>query len=249
MTSAPSPGVALRIFDEEGEAGREAALALVRAARAAAAGGRPFAVALTGGSSPATTFRSLASPPLREQVPWDSVHLFWGDERCVPPGHPRSNFGMANRLLISAVPIPAANVHRIRGELHPREAADRYADELASFFGASTPRFDLIHLGMGDDGHVCSLFPFDPLLLENECTTGVALLRTLGEWRVTLTYPAINSVAEIHFLVYGEAKSERVREVVLGPRDPLRIPAQGVHPANGDITWWVDRRAAARLHL
>jgi len=134
-------------------------------------------------------------------------------------------------------------VHRIRGELPPEEGAAQYAEELHGFFGGA-PRFDLVHLGMGNDGHVCSLFPFDPLLRERERSTGVALKLPEGEWRVSLTYPVLNAARAVEFLVFGAGKAGRVRQVISGARDPLRIPAQGVGPAAGELIWWLDAGAA-----
>lgn len=218
-------------------ASRAAAESFVELATGAVRERGRFSAALTGGSGPLEVFRLLASREISPRVPWSSVHLFWGDERCVPPRHPRSNYGMAERLLLSKIPIPASNVHRIRGELPPLEAAGRYAEALAGFFGGD-PRLDLVHLGMGPDGHVCSLFPFHPLLLEREARTGVALKLPEGEWRVSLTYPVLNAARRVEFLVFGEDKRERVRQVRSGARDPLRIPAQGV--AAEEVVWWTD---------
>ena len=229
----------LRVFADLRAASEAAAESFVSRASAAAGKGRSFSVALTGGSGPVELFRLLASPTYASRVPWGSVHLFWGDERCVPPRHPRSNYGMAHRLLVGRVPIPAGNVHRIRGELPPVEAARGYAAELERFFGGA-PRFDLVHLGMGPDGHVCSLFPFHPLLFEREATTGVALKLPEGEWRVSLTYPVLNAARRVEFLVFGAEKRGRVKQVLEGARDPVRIPAQGVRPAGGEVVWFTD---------
>jgi 6-phosphogluconolactonase len=241
-----TPAPVVRVFDEAAAASRAAADSFLALASAAAASGDRLAVALTGGSSPARLFSLLADDPYRERIDWRAVHLFWGDERCVPPAHPRSNFGLAHRLLLSRVPIPEENVHRIRGELRAAEGAARYAEELERFFGGQ-PRFDLVHLGMGDDGHVCSLFPFDPLLREAERSTGTALKRAEGEWRVSLTYPVLNAARRVELLVFGAGKAARVRQVLRGARDPLRVPAQGVHPESGEVVWWLDGAAAAEL--
>jgi 6-phosphogluconolactonase len=229
----------LRAFPDARAASRAAAESLLALALSSEEEGRTLSVALTGGSGPVELFRLLASPEMAARVPWRAVHLFWGDERCVPPGHPRSNYRLAHRLLLSRVPLPPANVHRIRGELPPAAAAERYRAELRDHFGGP-PRFDLVHLGMGPDGHVCSLFPFDPLLFERHSTVGVALKLPEGEWRVSLTYPVLNAARRIEFLVFGEAKRERVRQVLRGARDPVRIPAQAVRPRGGEVVWWVD---------
>jgi 6-phosphogluconolactonase len=206
-----------------------------------------FSVALSGGTTPRAAYRLLAEEPYRSRIPWEGVHLFWGDERCVPPGHARSNFGMANDAFVSRVPVPPANVHRMRGEWAPRQGAEEYARELAGFFGTRTPRFDLVHLGVGADGHTCSLFPFDPLLLERERTVGTAILRELGEPRITLTVPVVNAAAHVEMLAPGADKAEVVWKVLRGPRDPHRIPAQLVRPRDGEMVWLLDEAAAARL--
>jgi 6-phosphogluconolactonase len=235
----------VRVFADEAGASRAAADSFRSLAAEAASAGRRFSVALTGGSSPHGLFSLLASDEHRGGIDWSAVHLFWGDERCVPPAHPRSNFGAANRLLLSRIPIPAANVHRIRGELPPADGARLYAEELERFLGAE-PRFDLVHLGMGDDGHVCSLFPYDPLLRESRRTTGTALHRAEAEWRVSLTFPVLDAARRVEFLVFGAGKAERVRQVLAGARDPLRIPAQRVRPTDGELVWWLDEAAAGQ---
>jgi 6-phosphogluconolactonase len=204
-----------------------------------------FSVALSGGSTPRAAYRLLATEPYRSRIPWEAVHLFWGDERCVPPGHERSNFRMANEAFVSGVPIPPANVHRMRGELPPERGAAEYAAELAGYFGEGVPRFDLVHLGVGSDGHTCSLFPFDPFLLEREKTVVTALLRSLGEPRITLTLPVVNAAACVEMLAPGADKAEVVWKVLRGPRDPARLPAQAVRP--GEMVWVLDRASAARL--
>ena len=246
MAPALNPPASIRAHADAAAASRGAAESFAELANDAADRGRPLTVSLTGGSSPRQLFTLLASDEYRRRIDWSRLHLFWGDERCVPPAHPRSNFGMAHRLLLSRVPIPEQNVHRIRGELPPLEASRRYEEELERFF-SGPPRFDLVHLGMGDDGHVCSLFPFDPLLLESERRVGIALSRADAEWRVSLTFPVLNAARRVEFLVFGASKAERVRQVLLGARDPLRVPAQGVSPAPGQVTWWLDTAAAKCL--
>lgn len=205
-----------------------------------------FAAALTGGSAPEGVFRRLAEEPLRSAVDWSRVHVFWGDERCVPPEHPRSNYGMAERLLLRYVRIPAENVHRMPGELPPPEGAARYADELDRFFRGD-PRFDLLHLGVGPDGHTCSLFPFAETLHERGRTVTPALHGELGEWRITLTYPVVNGSSAVEVLAFGASKAWAVRRALRGPLDPLRIPIQGVRPLQATAEWWLDVAAATEL--
>ena len=229
-------------------ASRAAAEAFAEAARASVEARGRFAVALAGGSAPRETYRILGEEPFRSFVPWDAVHLFWGDERCVPPGHPRSNFGMANDALVSRVPIPPGNVHRMRGEMRPEEGAEEYRRELEAFFGPGVPRFDLVHLGVGPDAHTCSLFPFDELLRERDRTVGTALHRPLGEWRVTFTVPVLNAAARTEVLAFGTEKAAVVAAALAGPLDPFRLPIQLVRPADGELAWRIDEAAAAGLN-
>jgi 6-phosphogluconolactonase len=234
-------------FPTAAEAFRASAERFAEIAREAVAERGRFTVALSGGTTPRAAYAMLAEEPLRGSIPWEHVHLFWGDERCVPPGHVRSNFRMANEAFVSRVPIPPENVHRMRGEIPPERAAEEYAQELAADFGEGVPRFDLVHLGLGTDGHTCSLFPFDPLLLERGRTVAAALYRPLGEARITLTFPVVNAAAHVEMLAPGGDKAAVVQKVIEGPRDPLRIPAQGVRPSGGDVVWLLDEAAAARL--
>jgi 6-phosphogluconolactonase len=206
-----------------------------------------FSVALTGGSGPVQAYRLLGEEPLRSRIPWEGVHLFWGDERCVPPGHARSNFRMANEAFIARVPIPPANVHRMRGELPPAGGAKAYAEELAAFFGAGVPRFDLVHLGVGPDGHVASLFPFSDALHERDRIVTTALHLPLGEPRITLTLPVLNAAARIELPVLGPDKADVAWAVLRGPIDPFRYPAQFVRPVDGEMVWVMDAGAAARV--
>jgi 6-phosphogluconolactonase len=244
MTSTPR----ILTFATAIEAARASAERFAEMARAAVAERGRFSVALSGGTTPRAAYSLLAEEPFRSRIPWEGVHLFWGDERCVPPGHVRSNFGMANRAFVSRVPIPPANVHRMRGEIPPHEGAREYEAEMAAFFGEGVPRCDLVHLGVGPDGHTCSLFPFDPLLLERERSVVTALYRPLGEPRITLTMPVVNAAAQVEMLAPGADKAEVVWKVLEGPRDPMRLPAQAVRPA-GEMVWLLDEAAAARLSL
>ena len=232
----------LEIHSDARAAARAGAEAFVAAARQAVEARGRFSVALAGGTAPREMYSLLAEA----EVPWEGVHLFWGDERCVPPRHPRSNFAMAWNAFIQHVPIPAENVHRMRGELPAEEGAAHYRDELAAFFGTGVPRFDVVHLGLGPDAHTCSLFPFDALLRERSLTVAPALMRELGEPRVTITLPVVNAAARVEMFVVGDAKAEVVRKVLEGPLDPFRLPAQLVRPADGEYMWIMDEAAAGR---
>lgn len=237
----------IQVHPDAHAAARAIAQSFADQARAAADARGRFSVALTGGSGPVEAYRLLGEEPFRSAVPWAGVHLLWGDERCVPPGHERSNFRMANETFVARVPVPPANVHRMRGELPPEEGAARYAEELAAFFGPGVPRLDLVHLGVGPDGHVASLFPFSEPLHEHERTVTTNLHLPLGEPRITLTLPVLNAAARVEMLVIGASKAEVAWAVLRGPLDPFRIPAQLVRPADGEIVWMMDRAAAARV--
>jgi 6-phosphogluconolactonase len=206
-----------------------------------------FSVALSGGDTPGRLYRLLAEEPHRQRVPWERIHLFWGDERCVPPDHPGSNYRLAAEWLIDRVPIPPDNVHRLRGELEPKAAARLYALELVDYFCGPRPRFDFVLLGLGSDGHTASLFPGSPALRETEhlAVAVEASYEDRPAHRVTLTLPAINAARSILFLVTGEAKAEIVHRVLDGPAGQL--PARLVDPVAGQLTWLLDAAAATLL--
>jgi 6-phosphogluconolactonase len=206
-----------------------------------------FSVALSGGSTPGRLYGLLAEDPYRKQVPWGQVHLFWGDERCVPPDDPGSNYRLAQEMVISRVPIPPENVHRVRGELGPEIAAQTYEQVLHDFFCGPRPRFDLVLLGLGKDGHTASLFPGSALLAEMErlVAPAEAIYQDRPAQRVTLTLPAINTARQVLFLVAGIDKAQVVQAVVEGPDGQL--PAQRIQPTAGQLTWLLDAPAAGLL--
>ena len=198
-----------------------------------------FTVALSGGSTPRQLFELLSSQRYRAQVAWPQVHLFWGDERCVPPDHADSNYRMTREALLDHIDIPAQNVHRVRGELAPAQAAQDYRAELGNVLGTN-PRFDLVLLGMGDDGHTASLFPDSPALAERERTAIAVYAAHLDSWRVTLTLPVLNRARHVLFLVSGANKAPALSRIRAG--EPL--PAGRVHPCPGTLTWLLDQDAA-----
>jgi 6-phosphogluconolactonase len=207
-------------------------------------------VAISGGMTPQTTFKLLASAPFAGTIPWDKVQLFWVDERCVGPEHPESNYGVCRELLLSQVPIPAANVFRMEGELEPEVAASRYESTLRNVLkleGAESPAFDLLTLGMGPDGHTASLFPHTAGLDEMGRLVIANHVPQKEAWRISLTWPVINHAAEVVFEVEGESKTEVLAEVLTGPRDPERLPSQLIRPANGKLLFLLDEAAAAKL--
>ncbi len=203
-----------------------------------------FSVALSGGSTPRATYETLGSPQFRDAISWEPVHVFWSDERCVPPDHPDSNFRMARLALLDRVPLPPENIHRIDGELPPEEAARRYESELAD--GGVPRRFDLVLLGLGPDGHTASLFP-DAVPPPAGRLAAAVYAPHLDSWRVTLTPAAINGAEQVLFLVEGGEKAEALAATLRGPQDPARWPAQAIRGASGEAEWLVDEAAAALL--
>ncbi len=209
-------------------------------------------VAISGGSTPQAAFKLLADPahPFANTIPWDKLQLFWVDERCVAPEHPESNYGVCKRLLLDQVAIPPANVHRMEGELDPEEAASRYESTLRNTLkleGAEAPAFDLLLLGMGDDGHTASLFPHTEGLTEFGRLCIANHVPQKDTWRLTLTSPVINQATEVVFEIGGTAKTDIVAEVFTGPRDPERLPSQLIRPSNGRLMAQLDEAAASKL--
>jgi 6-phosphogluconolactonase len=209
-------------------------------------------VALSGGSTPRPLYELLAAPHIATQIDWSRVHLFWGDERCVPPDHADSNYRMTREALIDHVPLPHDNVHRIRGEDPPEEGAMAYERLLREFFGPADPpprTFDLVLLGMGRDGHTASIFPGTPATTEAQrWAMAVHVEAPRDMWRVTLTTVVLNAAADVTFLVAGAEKASRLREVLEpGLRHDPPLPAQLVKPVRGALHWMVDVAAGAEL--
>ena len=206
-------------------------------------------VALSGGSTPKSLYALMATPQWRDQVQWKHVHLFWGDERCVPITHPDSNYAMVERELLSKIAIPPENVHRFPVELtEPAAIAAQYEGDLKEFFGTNgVPRFDLIFLGLGENGHTASLFPHCPALKETKHLVVADYVEEVKAHRLTMTAPLINAARQIMFLVSGSAKAQVVKEVLNGPRRPEELPAQLIVPASGKLTWLADKDAAAMV--
>jgi 6-phosphogluconolactonase len=239
----------VRVFAGADELAEAVAKEFVDLATTAIADRDRFAVALAGGSTPRAAYTRLASEPYASRVDWSRVLFLWGDERCVPPDHLESNYRMAREALLARVPLPEGNVHRPRAEIKPEDAAVYYEHDLRLAFDLGAvgfPRFDLIWLGMGSNGHTASLFPGNPTLDENVRLFVATHVPELDADRLTLTSPVINHAAQVIFLVVGEGKAETLREVLEGERDPARLPAQLVRPDEGRVTWLLDE-AAARL--
>lgn len=252
MSAEEKPQAKVLIF-ETADALYEVADAYVRqlAAAAVAARGR-FLLVLSGGSTPRPLFQRLARADHEKPLPWAQTHIFWGDERLVPPTHPESNFGQAQSLLLSHVPVPPAQVHRIPGEKDPSTASAEYAEtlrELAADDGSAWPRFDLVLLGLGSDGHTASLFPGSatPLPAAQPTLAVLADYDDRPAGRVSLTPPVLNSARHLIFLVRGAEKAEALARVLEGPEDPVAWPAQRIQPEEGTLIWFADDEAARLL--
>ena len=231
---------------------RRAAEELVAAAEQAAARRGRARIAISGGSTPKAAFQLLADPsqPFLKRMPWEKLDLYWVDERTVPPDDAESNYRMTREAMLDRVPLKPEQVHRMEGELDPEAAAARYESLLRNTFkleGAETPRFDLVQLGMGDDGHTASLFPHTDAINEMGRLVTANQVPQKDTWRITLTWPVINQASSVFFLIGGKNKAELVREVFTGPRDPERLPSQLIWPASGILTLILDRDAAALL--
>lgn len=206
-----------------------------------------FSLALSGGSTPKILFELLAAE-YAQKIDWANIHIFWGDERCVPPDDIDSNYKMANETLLDPVALPASNLHRILGELQPTDAATQYEEILRTYFNNQLPRFDMILLGMGDDGHTASLFPRTNALNEHQRWVIPNHVATAKQtWRITLTLPVINNAANIMFLIAGSSKAERLKQVIQGAYTPHDLPAQLIKPTDGLLIWALDHAAASVL--
>lgn len=235
--------MSVRVYEDKQELAEAAALDFAeRAAEAIEDRGR-FTVALAGGSTPKATYEILARD-YADGVDWNNVHVFFGDERTVPPDHEDSNYRMAREALLDHVPI--GSVHRMRGELSPEEAAASYENELREFFGGDLPSLDLIMLGIGEDGHTASLFPNTPALDVTDRWTVENPVEKLDTVRLTLTKPVINAARAVVFAVAGEGKAEALREILERDANPQDYPAKLIQPAGG-VVWMVDRAAAGSL--
>ncbi len=251
----------VRIYRDGEELALKAARLFARLADQYVVGSGRFTVALAGGSTPRAMFKLLAASPFIETVPWESIYFFWGDERTVPPDHPDSNYGMARETLFSKAPVPEENIFRIPAEMEDHDAAaEHYAARVMQFFltgpGASRtmtaplvnmPRFDLVLLGMGPDGHTASLFPATTALEVSDRVAVANWVEKFNTWRITLTAPAINNARNITFVAGGADKTETLKNVLEGEYQPDLYPSQLIRPGNGTLLWMVDETAAKLL--
>jgi 6-phosphogluconolactonase len=231
----------------------EAAERFTQATEKAAAERGRARIAISGGSTPKAAFALLADPgkPWLKRVPWDKLDLFWVDERCVPPDHADSNYRMTREVMLNKVPLKPEQVHRMEGELEPAVAAARYESQLRNVFrleGAESPRFDLVALGMGPDGHTASLFPHTEAIHElARLVVANHVPQQKDSWRITLTWPVINQASSVFFEIGGGDKAQVLHEVLTGPQDPERLPSQLIWPSGGILSMVLDQAAAALL--
>ena len=238
----------LRIFDNLEELSQYAAKQFAQQAAKSISERGQFLVALNGGSTPTRLFQLLATD-FRDKVDWSKTHVFWGDERSVSPDDPESSFGQARESLLSHVPIPDSNIHRIQGELGSAEASKEYSETLKNFasFPSDVPRFDLVYLGMGEDGHTASLFPGSPLNVSEPTMPVTAHYQDRPANRVTLTPIVFNSARMVAFMATGEKKANTLAEVLSDRYNPEQYPAQRIDPKDGKLIWLVDEAAGSEL--
>ncbi len=239
----------IRIFKDNDALSKAAAEIFIEAARHATEARGRFLVALSGGGTPSGLYRLLANEPYRSEIDWEKTFVFWGDERCVPPDDAGSNYYQAHEILLKHVPLPKENILRVKGELQPEQASNAYAQTLKDFAdpGLDWPRFDLVLLGMGDDGHTASLFPGSPV------EVGSPTLAVTGHYqgrpanRVTLTPLVFNSARKVLFLVTGEGKAVTLSRVLSDVSNREQYPAQRIQPTDGQVIWLVDQAAASHF--
>lgn len=241
----------VRVFPDIESLSRTAAELFSQVADRAITERKRMLVAISGGSTPELLFQLLASPPYAQGLSWSQIHIFWCDERLVPPNHPESNFRQAFENLFSKVNIPTENLHRVRGEEPPEKAAKKYRKELARFpeENQKWPRFDLAFLGLGADGHTASLFP-GAITSEEKVSPIMAVTvdyqgRPAG--RVSMTPLVLNCARKLIFMVTGKDKAYAVRQSLYGSQDLEKYPAQRIRPMEGKITWLLDDQAASKI--
>lgn len=220
---------------------------VVSQARDAIAQRGRFVIALAGGGTPKPVYERLAQPEVARKIDWEKTHVFFGDERCVPPADEQSNFRMAREALLERVPLPEANIHRMLGEIEAGAAALAYEQQLKQLFRCERPSLDLVLLGIGGDGHTASLFPGTAAVRERERLVVGQYVDKLGSWRVTFTPVLLDAARDVLFLAEGSGKASVIREILEGGYQPDVLPSQRVQPEAGRVHWLLDRAAAAGL--
>lgn len=249
-TKFPSPAPAtfeIHVVPDASALAEAGALEFTRAAKDAFEGRGIFHVVLAGGSTPRALYARLTRPPFRGSIRWDRVRFFFGDERCVPPDHERSNYRMAREALFDPLQIPAARVLRMKGEADPIRAARDYEAAIRRRFAGHRARFDFILLGLGEDGHTASLFPSTAALSERRRLAAANEVPKFSEWRLTLTFRALNAARRVVFLVSGPEKASAAAKILKKQRGYADLPAAGVAPSRGTLLWLLDEAAASKL--
>jgi 6-phosphogluconolactonase len=236
----------VEIFPNAGAVAAALADAIIAYGQTAMADRGRFRMALSGGNTPRAAYELLAQEPRSDALPWSDVFVYFGDERCVEPNDEQSNYRMAEKAFLSALPIPPANVHRMRGEMEPAVAAAQYAEILRADLG-EPPRFDLMLLGLGPDGHTASLFPGTPPDTDSDALVRAVYSQSQAMWRITVTPKVINAARAVVFAAEGPEKAAILATVLHGEYDPTKYPAQIVAPESGPPIWIVDTLAASML--
>jgi 6-phosphogluconolactonase len=208
-----------------------------------------FSVVLSGGSSPERLYALLASPSFRNRVDWNKVYFFFGDERYVPATDPASNFKMVNKVFFEPLQIKTSQIFPVNTVLAPAHAATQYMEDINRHFGTAKPNFDLVLLGLGDNSHTASLFPFTDILHEKAATIKSVFLHGQQVYRISFTAPLINMARRVAFLVYGAGKAQAVQNILEGEHDIENFPAQLIQPVNGTVEWFLDESAASKIKL
>jgi len=236
----------LQVYPDSAALAQAAADLFVNVGQMAMADRGAFRVALAGGNTPRAAYELLAQEPRSLDLSWSDVYVYFGDERCVPPDDEQSNYRMARKAFLDAVPIPPHNIHRMRGEIDPGQAANEYASILRTDL-AEPPRFDLVLLGLGPDGHTASLFPGTPPDTDDGALVRAVYAQSQMMWRITITPRVINLARTVAFQVEGSEKADVFAKVYQGPIDPTTYPAQIVHPSSGRLIWMADDLAAGLI--
>jgi 6-phosphogluconolactonase len=238
----------IQIYSDQADQSQAAISLFIKLAQKALLDRGSFSVALSGGSTPRQVYAGLANVEHQDQLDWRVIHLFFGDERHVPANHRESNFRMVQETLLNKVPLLDENIHRVKTELDPRLAAFEYEEALRAFFNGAWPRFDLVFLGMGTDGHTASLFPNTAGLNEEQRWFIANWVPSQDAWRLTLTKNAINAARNIVVLVSGSSKAQMLSQVLTGEYDPYHKPIQLIQPVDGEMIWLIDQEAAMGLN-
>lgn len=236
----------LKVFQKDEELFAEAASLIINIANKYIKERGRFTISLSGGHTPEKLYGLLATDKYSKQINWEKVMIFWGDERCVPLDDPDNNAHMARQFLLSKINIPSKNIYPIPVNLPPQQAAIKYEGEITSFFGSESPGFDLILLGIGDNAHTASLFPYTPVLNEQKALVKEVYVEEQKMFRITMTAPLINKSSNVLFLVTGKEKSIALEKILNGPYQPDKYPAQLIKP-QGKLYWFADKEAASLL--